>query len=182
VRHYLRAAGMHRAPRKRVMSLAAVAALAAGVVVTGVVTSSTPERASAAVTGTDIYVDNASSAHCSDTSSASGSETTPFCTISAAAAVAQAGQTVTAEPGTYAPLTISVSGELGKPITFQGATTGVATIQQSTPRTDAIVVSGAHNVVISGFRVNPYGAPGYEVTGSSSNVTINGTYVSGTEG
>ena len=154
--------------------MAAVAALAASVVVTGVVISSPPERASAAVTGTDIYVDNAASAHCSDTGSGSGTESQPFCTISAAAAVAQPGQTVTVEPGTYAPLTISVSGEPGNPITFQGATTAAATIEPTT-KTNAIDISGAQNVVVTGFRVYQDAEPAYEVTGSSSDITINAT-------
>jgi hypothetical protein len=156
------------------MSLAAVAALAAGVVVTGVVISSTPERASAATVEADIYVDNAT-ANCSDNSSASGSETTPFCTISAAAAVAQPGQAVTVEPGRYAPVTISVSGLPGKPITFQGATESAALIEP-TGAANGFLVSAAHDVVISGFTVYGTNAPAYEVTGSSSDITINGGY------
>jgi hypothetical protein len=173
---YFRPAGLLRASRKRAISLTATT-VAVGVIVTGVVVSGAPQRVSAAVTGTDIYVSNASSANCSDTGS--GSEATPFCTISAAAAVAQAGQTVIVEPGTYAPVTISVSGAPGNPVTFQGATTGVASIEPAT-KADAVLISGAHDVVISGFRVYPFGAPGYEVTGSSSDITINGTDTTGT--
>jgi Right handed beta helix region len=158
---------------KRSISLSA-AVLAVGVIAVGVAVSGAPQRASAAVVGPDIYVDNLSGANCSDTGSASGSEATPFCTISAAAAVAQPGQTVIVEGGVYAPVTISVSGEPGNPITFQGATTQTAVIE-ATAKTTAVLVSGAHNVVISGFRVEASGAPGYEVTGSSSDVTIDGT-------
>ena len=157
---------------KRSISLSA-AALAVGVIAVGVAVSGAPQRASAAVVGPDIYVDNLSGANCSDTGSTSGSEATPFCTISAAAAVAQAGQTVIVEGGVYAPVTISVSGEPGNPITFQGATTHTAVIE-ATAMTTAVLVSGAHNVVVSGFRVEASGAPGYEVTGSSD-VTINDT-------
>jgi hypothetical protein len=158
---------------KRSISLSA-AALAVGVIAVGVAVSGAPQRASAAVVGPDIYVDNLSGANCSDTGSTSGSEATPFCTISAAAAVAQQGQTVIVEGGVYAPVTISVSGEPGNPITFQGATTHTAVIE-ATAMTAAVLVSGAHNVVISGFRVEASGAPGYKVTGSSSDVTINDT-------
>jgi hypothetical protein len=95
-------------------------------------------------------------------------------------AVVQPGQTVLVEPGTYAPVTISVSGTASEPITFQGAAGGgprVATVDSSGSSIagNDFLISGASNVVITGFSAGLSGAADYEVTGSSSNVTINET-------
>ncbi len=158
--------------------------------------------------GTILYVDNASGAGCSD--SGTGTEEQPFCTIAAAAAVVQPGQTVTVEPGNYDPVTISVSGTPSAPVTFLAANTSddtdhLATIGygsgQAAPP-DAFVVSGAHNVVISGFVVagdqaivvenssdvtinsgaatgSARGMAAIQVTGASSNITISRVAVTG---
>jgi hypothetical protein len=147
--------------------------LMAGALAAGVVLASPADRAAAAVSNSSIYVDNASGANCSDTASDSGTEAQPFCTIAAAAAVVQPGHTVFVEPGTYAPVTISVSGTQGQPITFEGATSGVATIKAGTG-TNAFLITGAHDIVISGFTTDATDTPPYEVTGSSSGITING--------
>ncbi|HEY6789315.1 MAG TPA: right-handed parallel beta-helix repeat-containing protein, partial [Trebonia sp.] len=157
-----------------------VGGLAAGVVLTG-----PADRAAAAVSHSSIYVDNRSGENCSDTASESGSEAQPFCTIAAAAAVVQPGQTVFVEPGAYAPVTISVSGTASEPITFQGAAggfdagfAGVATVESTGPSIAAsdFLISGASNVVITGFTAGLSASADYEVTGSSSNITINETY------
>jgi hypothetical protein len=133
---------------------------------------------------TDLYVDNASGSGCSD--SGSGTQTQPFCTIAAAAAVVQPGQTVMVEPGEYDPTTISVSGTASAPITFlaadtSGSLSGLASIgygsSEPTPQ-DAFVISGAHDVVISGFDVIGDQAILIE---NSSGITINGGAATGVE-
>src|SRR5580693_7140229 len=112
--------------------------LMAGALAAGVVLASPADHAAAAVSTSSIYVDNRSGDNCSDTASDSGTESQPFCTIAAAAAVVQPGQTVFVEPSTYAPVTISVSGTASEPITFQGAaggfnsgSAGVATVDSA---------------------------------------------------
>jgi hypothetical protein len=159
--------------------------LTTGALAAGVVLASPADHAAAAVSTSSIYVDDRSGENCSDTASDSGTEAQPFCTIAAAAAVVQPGQTVFVEPGTYAPVTISVSGSASEPITFQGAAggsngelAGIATVGSAglpSPADNDFLISGASNVVITGFSVAISASADYEVTGSSSNVTINET-------
>ncbi len=145
-------------------------------------------KAAAATTAaggsTDLYVNNAAGSGCSDTGS--GTQAQPFCTIAAAAAVVQPGQTVIVEPGEYDSTTISVSGTAADPITFLAADTsdslaGLASIgysaTQPTPA-DAFVISAAQDVVFSGFDVNGDQAILIE---NSSDVTINGGAATGVE-
>jgi hypothetical protein len=61
-----------------------------------------------AATVTDLYVNNRTGSSCSDTGS--GTWEQPFCTIGAAAAVAQPGQTVHVEAGSYPAFTVPTSG------------------------------------------------------------------------
>jgi len=117
-------------------------------------------------TGTELYVYNAANSNCSD--SGVGSQSQPFCTIAAAATAVQPGQTVVVEPGTYAGTTISVQGTAQAPITFT-AILG-ATVNGS------FLISGAHNVVLSGFSVFALGTQAFDVAGGSSGITINGGY------
>jgi PKD domain len=123
-----------------------------------------------ASTSTNLYVDNASTANCSD--SGSGTETQPFCTIAAAAAAVQPGQTVVVEPGDYAGATISVSGTASSPITFSAADDSAGTIQVD----GGIVVSGAQDVLLSGFNVT---APQPFLVDNSSGITIDGGSATG---
>jgi len=151
----------------------------------------------AASASTDLYVDDAPGANCSD--NGSGTETQPFCTITAAAAAVQPGDTVLVEAGTYVSPTISVSGTSSAPITFSA----VNVTSNQVYVDGGIVVSGANHVVISGFNVNyspqPFlienssnitisegsaqgngtTGPAVEVTGTSSDVTIDGVAMSG---
>jgi hypothetical protein len=147
--------------------------------------------------GADLYVNAESGFACSD--SGPGTQTEPFCTIAAAAAVVQPGQTVIVEPGSYAGITISVSGTASAPITFmaENGPRAVVTIESN-----GFVVSGAHNVVISGFinvTEQPYlienssditinggsaesgshSSPSIQVTGTSSNITISRLTITG---
>ena len=79
--------------------------------------------APAAAAGTAYWVDNTVS--CSNTGT--GTEATPFCTISAAATRATvAGDTVNVRPGTYAEqVTVGGSGAAGSPIRFVATAPGV---------------------------------------------------------
>lgn len=148
------------------------APLATTVTAASAVTTASAGIVASGVPG-DIYVDNASNANCSDTGSASGNEAQPFCTIVAAEGVVQPGQTIVVEPGFYAPVTVSVSGTPGNPITLLGATTGVATVAGS-PTASAFLISGVHDVVISGFVAQTGSkAAAYEIDGQSSDITIN---------
>jgi len=122
-------------------------------------------------TGTELYVDDETKG-CSD--SGTGSDSQPFCTIAAAAAAVQPGQTVVVEPGTYAGTTISVQGTPAAPITFN-AVQG-ATVQGTASAPHAFAISGAHDVVLDGFSGFPGGVgQAFDVTGSSG-ITINGGY------
>ncbi len=122
----------------------------------------------------DLYVDNASG--CSDTGS--GTEAQPFCTIAAAAAIVQPGQTVIVEPGAYDPTTISVSGTSSAPITFLAADTGDGTVASigldSEVSANALAVEDSQNVVISGFAVEGYNGGDGILVDNSSDITING--------
>jgi hypothetical protein len=117
----------------------------------------------------DLYVDNAAGAGCSD--SGSGAPSEPFCTITAAAAAAQPGDTVVVEPGNYGGLTISVSGTPAAPITFlaaDGPSGSFASLD------GGVTLSGVHDVVVSGFIILDS-----VVIDNSSDITINGGMVEG---
>lgn len=140
--------------------------VAAGVVAAGVV--ALPAVAGAA-TGSTLYVDNTNKS-CID--SGGGTSTTPFCTIAAAAAVAQPGQTVQVAWGVYAPTTITASGTASEPITFDGdiESTGDAAIVGNASAAHGFVIDGASNVVIRGF--NPVGAASLVLVENAANVTV----------
>jgi hypothetical protein len=123
-------------------------------------------HASAAGSGTDLYVDNAPSAGCSD--SGSGTQTQPFCTIAAAAALTQPGYTVYVEAAAaYTGTTISVSGAQSAPISFV-AVDGYEGVVHVGSGFD---ISDAQNVVMSGFNV--YGRQPFLID-NSSGITITG--------
>jgi len=139
-------------------------------------------------TGTTLYVNNATAANCSDTTT--DSATTPYCTIQAAADVVTAGQTVIVAAGTYAPFTVTASGTQADPITIEAAapstpSTGVvaalSSIVSSATSVAPIVVSGANYVDISDLgaysssTVAGSAATQISVVGST-NVTLDGIY------
>jgi parallel beta-helix repeat protein len=129
--------------------------------------------ATASAAGKTLYVDGGSSA-CSD--SGTGTQTTPFCTIKAAASKSAPGDTVQVAAGTY-PESVSItkSGTSADPITFKPA-----------PGANVTVTGGSGNgfnlstvswVVVQGFNVN--GTPGYGINvTNSANVTVAGNHVS----
>ncbi|MEH0824851.1 MULTISPECIES: right-handed parallel beta-helix repeat-containing protein [unclassified Micromonospora] len=83
----------------------------------------------------------------------------PYCTISAAAAVAQPGQTVLVQPGNY-PEAVSVtrSGTEGAPITFRAVNgpdglVNVGNTVNGVVTGAVFTVSAVHDVVVEGFRL-----------------------------
>jgi len=153
-----------------------------------------------AATPDTLYVNNAGGSNCSDTGA--GSQVQPYCTISAAAAVVQPGQTVQVSGAGYSDsVNISRSGTKDAPITFVGAGNAVGLGSETTP---AFTVSGAHDVVIRGFnthsgiavqdssgvlidgnearfRIKPY-RPWLAITGTSSDVTVLHNHLVSTNG
>ncbi|MER6591534.1 right-handed parallel beta-helix repeat-containing protein [Micromonospora purpureochromogenes] len=104
--------------------------------------------------GSELYV---SVKDCA--SGADGSYDAPFCTISAAAAAAQPGQTVLVQPGDY-PETVSLtrSGSSGAPITFRAVNGPDGSVRVGyvggniVPGTVFSLV-GVHDVAVEGFTV-----------------------------
>ena len=142
-----------------------VAVTAAFVIGSGAFMGATAHAAASAV----IWVDNASGAGCAD-ATGSGSQAQPFCTIQAAVNVAQAGETVTVEPGTYdAQNDITTSGTASSPITIDAASQGAPVFIGDVAH--AFDVSGASNIVISGFDIGGTTAEPILISGSS-NVTV----------
>lgn len=129
-------------------------------------------RADASALPSTLYVNNASSANCSD--QGAGSQAQPYCTVGAAAAVVQAGQTVLVAPGTYDEnVVINRSGTSAAPITFEGTARGAFAPVLGAMLQGTIDVNDAQNVVVDGFAVEG-GSPGaaIEVGGDSQNVTV----------
>ncbi|NUP53346.1 MAG: hypothetical protein HOW97_39395 [Catenulispora sp.] len=119
---------------------------------------------------TGYYVSGA--AGCSD--SGPGTQGQPFCTISKAAAVATAGQTVSVEPGTYhEQVTVKNSGTAGSPIVFQAVSPGTVTV---TGGTNGFLVSGKSYVTIDGFAVTGTTGVGVKLA-SSNHLTVTDTTV-----
>ncbi|MFG2101610.1 right-handed parallel beta-helix repeat-containing protein [Micromonospora echinaurantiaca] len=111
-----------------------------------------------------------------------GTEAAPFCTISAAAAVVEPGQTVLVQPGTYLE-TVSVarSGTESAPITFRAVHTPdgmvrVGRVQSTTVSGTIFTLSGVHDVVVEGFTVvgGGPGNPTPVVVDDSSGITLDG--------
>jgi parallel beta-helix repeat protein len=128
-----------------------------------------PATAALAVTPTTLYV-NGASASCSN--SGAGTQTTPFCTISAGAAKAVAGQTVQVAAATYnEAVTVPKSGTAGAPIVYSASGATV------TGGVNGFKLSGKSYVTIHGFTVTKTSGVGILVS-SSSHVTIDGNNVS----
>jgi parallel beta-helix repeat protein len=120
-----------------------------------------------------LYV-NGGSSSCSN--SGPGSQTTPFCTISAAAAKAVAGQAVVVSKGTYhESVSPKNSGTSGAPIVYRVATAGTVTV---TGGTNGFKLSGRSYIQITGFKVTGTSGVGISVS-SSSHITLASNNVSG---
>jgi hypothetical protein len=108
-----------------------------------------------------LYVNNAANSNCSD--SGSGTEAIPYCTVQAAAAVVDPGQTVQIEPGHYTgQVTLTRSGTAAEPIKFIGSVDAGSQISDfsignsvgtagSSPPALGLEVDGANYVTVSGL-------------------------------
>lgn len=150
----------------RVMRRAAVAIILAAAATVGGVSH-------AAAQPTTWYVGGAG---CSN--SGPGTQSQPFCTISAAAKVAVAGQTVLVSSGTYQEnVTPANSGTPGSPITFQAAPGAAVTV---TGAIRGFTISSLSWITISGFTVTgttEYGIylwNSNDITVSDNTVTYSG--------
>jgi hypothetical protein len=125
--------------------------------------------------GTTVYADKTAST-CSDSSPLSGSSAAPFCSIGAAAAIAQPGQTVQVGPGDYEEdVTVTRSGSPGAPITFVGAPAhGGYSGTFLEGATHAFDLAGVHDVVVRNMQLRA----GQEavLVDNSSDVVIDSVY------
>lgn len=115
-----------------------------------------------------LYVNNADGAGCSD--QGAGTAAQPFCTVSAAAAVVQPGQTVLVSAGQYATVDITRSGTAAAPITFEGVAGALPRIGDGTTA-HGILVQGAQNIVVKGFTATGQ-SDSIAVTDDSANVAV----------
>ncbi|MFJ5116711.1 PKD domain-containing protein [Kitasatospora sp. NPDC088548] len=108
-----------------------------------------------------LFVDNASTANCSN--AGTGTQAQPYCTIQAAADAAQPGQTVQIANHEYPEqVTVKRSGLPGKPITFkadipyQVPATSVGTRSwngNTPPAPHGFVLSGVHDITVTGLQI-----------------------------
>ncbi|GAA5006147.1 PKD domain-containing protein [Kitasatospora paranensis] len=124
---------------------------------TGLMGLATP---AVAETATTLYVNKAAGAGCSD--AGTGTAEQPYCTISAAVAVAQPGQTVNVAPGAYnEQVVVNRSGEPGRPITIRDTgTSGYAKGPDAAKPT--LVIDGVHDIAVQGLTM----VGGASITGS----------------
>lgn len=139
-----------------------------------------PVIAQAATSSTDFYVNNASSAGCSD--STTDSATAPYCTIQAAVdAATSPGDTVIITSGTYAPFSVTASGTSTAPITVEAAAISVrqpSIYIAPSSSTAAVTVQGASHVEIRGLNLDQqYAAAAVQIS-DSDYVTFNSSRVS----
>ncbi|MFF7589925.1 right-handed parallel beta-helix repeat-containing protein [Kitasatospora purpeofusca] len=134
-----------------------------------------------------LYVNNAAKAACSD--GGTGTQARPFCTVAAAAAAVQPGQTVEIVKGTYVEpgLTITRSGRADAPITFRGVLSwehesgSDAWIGSIDQRGDGITVRGASHVKFEDlFLYTADGKPGVLVDGADDISFMNLDMLGGT--
>jgi len=131
---------------------------------------------------TTLYVNNGTGGSpapkCSDAGTGTASQ--PYCSISAAVAVAQSGQTVLVSGGNYnEQVNVTRSGSPGEPITIKADDSendlgepmvGNTFATDNKDMTHAFVLQGVHDVVISGFIVDSEDAN--IVVDGSSNITL----------
>ncbi|MEU5786311.1 hypothetical protein ABZ754_01100 [Micromonospora purpureochromogenes] len=139
------------------------------------------QAAEPAATASELHVSNH---YCTPGGVTDGSVEHPFCTISAAVAVVQPGQTVLVRPGSYPEsLTITRSGTAEAPITVRGVNGPDGYVRVGKYNTDIpvegtiLAMDGVHDVRVEGLRL--LGARGADVVtvAGSSRVTLDGLSV-----
>ncbi|MEK8109012.1 hypothetical protein NKG94_37750 [Micromonospora sp. M12] len=115
-------------------------------------TQAATPAATQAATGSELYVSRTGCA--SPASSADGSVDRPYCTISAAAAVAQPGQTVLVQTGSYPEkVVVTRSGTSGAPITFRAVNGPNGFVTVGAPSgANAFSLVGVHDVRVEASR------------------------------
>ncbi len=131
--------------------------------------------APAQAAATTLYVDSNNPA-CSN--AGSGTSSIPYCTISAAASVAKAGQTVLVDPGVYPEsVTVKNSGTPSTPVVFAAAPGAAVTVTGGGGLTHGFTLSSKSWVTVQGFNVTSTTGAGIYVSGGS-HVTIADNHVS----
>ncbi|RKN58680.1 hypothetical protein D7193_09175 [Micromonospora costi] len=134
--------------------------------------------APAAYSGSELFVSQTNCAPGGD-----GSPDAPFCTISAAAAVVQPGQTVLVQPGIYQEnVAFTRSGTEAAPITFRAVNIRGGMVRVGRLNTTAVSgtifsIRQVHDVVVEGFTLHGDGKTPAVVVDGSSRVTVDGLAV-----
>lgn len=124
-----------------------------------------------------LYVDQNSTV-CSDYGS--GTVGQPFCTISEAASLAVAGQTVQVASGTYAENVIPAhSGVAGSPIIFAGAPGAHVVIAGKTAGSNGFTILGKKYITIRNFTISGTPGHGISATLACSFLRIIGNHITG---
>jgi parallel beta-helix repeat protein len=127
-----------------------------------------------AAASTTLYVAN-SDPSCSNTGP--GTAAQPFCTISAAAANAVAGNAVQVAAGTYnEPVSPANSGTASAPIVYTAAPGASVTVGSG--QADGFLVSGKSWITVNGFNITGTTSYGIDVASAASHVTISNNHVS----
>ncbi len=136
--------------------------------------------ASATSTESELFVSQTRCAPDGD-----GSAEAPFCTISAAAAAVQPGQTVLVQPGDYLEnVAFTRSGTEAAPITFRavnirGGKVRVGRINTTDITGTIFTLRQVHDVVVEGFTIWGDRTADAVVVDASSRVTVDGTSIKG---
>jgi parallel beta-helix repeat protein len=126
---------------------------------------------------TTLYVDE-NDAACTD--AGSGTARQPFCTISQAASVAAAGQTVQVASGTYTgDVTPAHSGMPGSPIIFTAAPGAHVIITGMPTGFNGFSISGKRYITIKGFTISGTARHGISATSGCSFLRIIGNHITG---
>ena len=128
-------------------------------------------------TASTLHVDD-NDAACTDDGSGSASQ--PFCTISKAASVAVAGQTVQVASGTYAEDVMPAhSGLAGSPIRFTAAPGALVKVTGKATGSNGFSISAKSYITIKGFTISGTARYGISATAGCSFLRIIGNHITG---
>ena len=130
----------------------------------------------AAAAGNTYYVNN--SVACSD-SNPGTSSSAPLCTISKAATLAGAGDTISVVAGTYTEtVEPATGGSSGSPITYTAGAGVVITGTVGT--TSAFRFTNPSYITVNGFHINATTETGIYITGNSGHIILSGNTITNT--